>query len=162
MTVQADRAGVYRGQCAEYCGFQHAQMAFDVIAAAPADFDAWLGRLAGPAREPDDPFAREGKALFVDLGCGSCHRVSGVSEGRIGPDLSNVGARRTIGAGLLPTNVGSIAGWIASTQHLKPGAAMPSYDHLEGRQLRASPPIWRGSNERGRRTGAGLGRAAPL
>jgi cytochrome c oxidase subunit 2 len=137
MTIQADRAGVWRGQCAEYCGLQHALMAFDVTAEPAADFDAWLARLAGPAREPEQPLEREGRALFTDLGCGSCHRVSGVSDGRLGPDLSNVGARRTIGAGLLPNNVGALAGWIASTQHLKPGAAMPSYDHLDGRRLRA-------------------------
>lgn len=137
MTIQADRAGVYRGQCAEYCGLQHAWMAFDVIATTPAEFDAWLGRLAGPVRAPEEALAREGHQLFGDLGCGSCHRVNGVSDGRLGPDLSTVGARLTIGAGMLPNNVGALAGWVASTQHLKPGANMPSYDHLQGRQLRA-------------------------
>ena len=137
IVIQADRPGVYRGQCAEYCGRQHALMAFDVVVLPRAEFDAWLSRLAQPAREPATPELREGRDLHVSLGCGSCHAVRGVSEGRLGPDLTLVGARRSIGAGTLPGGVGNIAGWIASAQHLKPGNAMPSYDQLEGRQLRA-------------------------
>jgi cytochrome c oxidase subunit 2 len=137
MVIQADRPGIYRGQCAEYCGMQHALMAFDVIVLPRADFDAWLSRLAQPAREPLTPQLREGRDLFGSLGCGACHAVRGVAEGRLGPDLTQVGARRSIGAGTLPGGVGNIAGWIASSQHLKPGNAMPSFDQLEGRHLRA-------------------------
>lgn len=137
MVIQADRPGIYRGQCAEYCGLQHALMAFDVVAMPRADFDAWLAGLAQPVRDPPAPELRRGRDLFVDLGCGACHAVRGVTESRLGPDLTLVGARRTIGAGLLPGGVGNIAGWIASAQHLKPGNAMPSYDQLEGPQLRA-------------------------
>jgi cytochrome c oxidase subunit 2 len=136
MVIQADRPGIYRGQCAEYCGLQHALMAFDVIALPRAEFEAWLDGAAQPAREPQDRTLREGRALFVSLGCGACHAVRGVAEGRLGPDLTQVGARRTIGAGTIPGGVGNIAGWIASSQHLKPGNAMPSYDQLEGPQLR--------------------------
>jgi cytochrome c oxidase subunit 2 len=137
MVIQADRPGVYRGQCAEYCGRQHALMAFDVVVVPRAEFDAWLGRLARRVPEPPTPELREGRDLFVGLGCGACHAVRGVAQGRLGPDLTQVGARRSIGAGTLPGGVGNIAGWIASAQHLKPGNAMPSYDQLEGPQLRA-------------------------
>jgi cytochrome c oxidase subunit 2 len=135
--IQADRPGIYRGQCAEYCGLQHTLMAFDVIAMPRNEFDAWLSGLAEPAPQPRTPELRRGRDLFVSLGCGTCHAVRGVSEARLGPDLTQVGARRTIGAGTLPGGVGNIAGWIASAQHLKPGNAMPSYDQLEGPQLRA-------------------------
>jgi cytochrome c oxidase subunit II len=135
--MQVDRPGIYRGQCAEYCGAQHALMAFDVIAVPRAEFDAWLTRLAQPAREPPSPELREGRALFITLGCGTCHTVRGLVESRRGPDLTQVGARRMIGAGALPGGVGNIAGWIASAQHLKPGNPMPSYDQLRGPQLRA-------------------------
>jgi len=137
MVIQVDRPGVYRGQCAEYCGAQHALMAFDVIAVPRAAFDAWLAGLARPAAEPATPALREGHDLFVALGCGACHTVRGVADGRIGPDLTQVGARRSIGAGALPGGVGNIAGWIASAQHIKPGNRMPSFDQLDGRQLRA-------------------------
>ncbi len=136
MVIRADRPGVYRGQCAEYCGEQHALMAFDVVVLPRAEFDAWLARLARPAREPPSAELRAGRILFDSLGCGSCHAVRGVAKGRTGPDLTQVGARRSIGAGTLPGGVGNIAAWIASSQHLKPGNAMPSFDRLEGPQLR--------------------------
>jgi cytochrome c oxidase subunit 2 len=137
MVIEADRQGLYRGQCAEYCGAQHSLMAFDVLTVPRAEFDAWLDRLAQPVREPAAPELKEGRDLFVSLGCGACHSVRGLSDSRLGPDLTQVGARRTIGAGTLPGGIGNIAGWIASAQHLKPGNAMPSYSQLEGTELRA-------------------------
>lgn len=137
MVVQADRPGTWRGQCAEYCGRQHALMAFDVIVMPRAEFDAWLARLAEPVAEPEALQLRQGRDLFLQLGCGACHTVRGVSEGVLGPDLTQVGARRSLGAGTLPGGIGNIAAWIASSQHLKPGNTMPSYDQLPGPQLRA-------------------------
>ncbi len=137
MVIEADRPGVFRGQCAEYCGRQHALMAFDVIVLPRAEFDAWLDSLAQPVPEPATAELREGRDHFVSLGCGACHSVRGVTVGRRGPDLTQVGARLSIGAGTLPGGVGNIAGWIASAQHIKPGNGMPSYDWLEGPQLRA-------------------------
>jgi cytochrome c oxidase subunit 2 len=137
MVIQADRPGVYRGQCAEFCGLQHALMAFDVIAMSRAEFDAWLTHAAQPAPDPQTPELREGRDLFTNLGCGACHAVRGLADGGLGPDLTRVGARRTIGAGAFPGGVGNIAAWIASAQHLKPGSAMPSYDQLDGPQLRS-------------------------
>ena len=137
MVIRADRAGVYRGQCAEYCGLQHALMAFEVVVMPRAEFDAWLGRLARPVGEPPQEL-REGRDLFVRTGCGACHTVRGVAQGRLGPDLTQVGARRMIGSGALEGGgVGNIAGWIASAQHLKPGNAMPSFNQLPGPQLHA-------------------------
>jgi cytochrome c oxidase subunit II len=135
--IQVDRPGVYRGQCAEYCGAQHSLMAFDVIAVPRTEFDAWLSSLARAPGEPQSAELREGRDLFVRLGCGACHSLRGIAASRLGPDLTQVGSRRTIGAGTLPGGVGNIAGWIASAQHLKPGNLMPSYDRLEGPQLRA-------------------------
>lgn len=137
MVIQADQPGVYRGQCAEFCGRQHSLMAFYVVVVPRDEFDARLARLAQPAAQPQTEELQRGKELFVDLGCGACHTVRGVSEGRYGPDLTLVGDRRTLGAGTLPGGVGNLAAWIASAQHLKPGNAMPSYDRLSGPELRA-------------------------
>ena len=137
MVIEADRPGVYRGVCAEYCGAQHALMAFDVIVMEPAAFDAWLEQEGAPAREPQTEDMQQGRDLFMRGGCGSCHTVRGVSNGKLGPDLTRVGARRTIAAGTFPNGVGPLAGWIASAQHLKPGNRMPSFGGFDGPQLRA-------------------------
>jgi cytochrome c oxidase subunit 2 len=137
MVVQADRPGVYRGQCAEYCGRQHAFMAFDIIAVPRHEFDAWVTRLAAPAPEPTDRLLRAGRAVYDSVGCAACHAVRGVSDGQFGPDLTLVGSRRSIGAGVLGGGMGNIGGWIASAQHIKPGNAMPSFNQLPGNDLRA-------------------------
>ena len=137
MVIQADRPGVWRGQCAEYCGAQHALMAFDVIAMPRAEFDAWLARLAAPVPEPASEELNRGRSLFLASGCASCHSVRGVSESTRGPDLTQVGGRLSLAAGALPNNIGTLAGWIASAQHLKPGNLMPSFGNLTGPELRA-------------------------
>jgi len=137
MVIQADRPGTYRGQCAEYCGAQHSLMALEVIAVPRSDFAAWLASLGRPAPAPADDEQRQGRDLFLTLGCGACHTVRGLIEGRLGPDLTHVGGRSTIGAGTLRGGIGNIAGWVANAQHLKPGNGMPSYDQLDGPQLRA-------------------------
>jgi cytochrome c oxidase subunit 2 len=137
MVIQADRPGVYRGQCAEYCGRQHALMAFDVIVMPRAEFDAWVARLARAAPEPASPELQAGRAVFDSVGCASCHTVRGRSLAAFGPDLTLVGSRHSIGAGALGGGIGNIAGWIASAQHIKPGNAMPSFDRLPSRNLRA-------------------------
>lgn len=136
--LEADRAGVYRGQCAEYCGKQHALMAFDVVALEPAGFEAWRAQQREPAAEPATAFLNQGRDLFLANGCGTCHVVRGTpAEGMLGPDLTHVGGRRMIAAGTFPNNVGTLAGWISSSQHLKPGNLMPSFDALDGIELRA-------------------------
>ncbi|WP_246388794.1 cytochrome c oxidase subunit II [Microvirga mediterraneensis] len=138
LNFTAERPGIYRGVCAEFCGDQHARMAFDVVALEPAAFGAWRAAQAKPAREPDIPFLTRGRELFRAAGCGSCHVVRGTeAQGAFGPDLTHVGSRRTIGAGQFPNNVGTLAGWIANTQHIKPGVRMPSYGSFTGEDLRA-------------------------
>ena len=123
----------YRGQCAEYCGRQHALMAFDVIATPRPEFDAWLTRLNEPAGEPASPELRQGRDLFMSLGCGTCHTVRGLVVGRLGPDLTQVGSRRTIGAGALPGGLGNIAGWIRELATPQAGQLMPCTTGLKGR-----------------------------
>jgi cytochrome c oxidase subunit 2 len=138
LRLQADRPGVYRGQCAEYCGAQHAQMAFHVVAETPQAFDRWLTNERDNALSPASAFLQTGRTLFLSTGCGACHAIRGTEAvGVIGPDLTHVGSRRSIGAGMYPTNAGTLAGWIASAQHLKPGNKMPSFDMLRGEELRA-------------------------
>lgn len=138
LTFSATAPGVYRGQCAEYCGAQHALMAFYVVATPPREFKTWIARQAGSAPEPATPFLARGRQLFLDAGCGSCHTVRGTpADGRLGPDLSRVGSRLSIGAGSFPVNVGTLAGWTSSAQHLKPGSLMPAFGNLQGEQLRA-------------------------
>ncbi|UVF21018.1 cytochrome c oxidase subunit II [Microvirga terrae] len=138
LNFTAERPGTYRGVCAEFCGDQHARMAFDVVALEPDAFAAWRDEQANPAREPDLPDRARGRELFRAGGCGSCHVVRGTeADGAFGPDLTHVGSRRTIGAGQFPNNVGTLAGWIANTQHIKPGVRMPSYGSFTGEDLRA-------------------------
>lgn len=138
LSIVAERPGVYRGQCAEYCGAQHALMAFDVIVMEPERFDAWLADQRRPAPDPAEPELARGRDAFFAFGCQSCHAVRGTpAVSRIGPDLTHVGGRLSIGAGSFATNVGSLAGWIASAQHLKPENRMPSFDVMDGETLRA-------------------------
>jgi cytochrome c oxidase subunit 2 len=125
--LQADRPGIYRGLCAEYCGLQHARMGFLVIAQPAAEFTAWLRRQGAPAAEPIDDLARQGQRLFLDRGCAFCHTVRGTTAffGRTGPDLTHVASRRTLAAATLTNVGGHLAGWIANPQALKPGNRMP-------------------------------------
>ncbi len=137
-TFSAERPGIYRGQCAEYCGAQHALMAFSVVAQERADFDTWYVAQARNAREPTTELAEEGRKLFHASGCGACHTVRGTSaQGQLGPDLTHVGGRLTIAAGILPNNPGTLAAWVASAQHLKPGNRMPSFATFSGPELRS-------------------------
>lgn len=138
LSFTADRPGIYRGVCTEFCGEQHALMAFDVVVHEPEDFDVWRAAQERPGAEPASDVLRRGKELFQTGGCGNCHAVRGTGfDGQLGPDLTHVGSRRTIGAGVFPNNVGTLAGWISDTQHLKGGARMPSYGSLPGEDLRA-------------------------
>jgi cytochrome c oxidase subunit 2 len=126
--LQADRPGVYRGQCAEFCGHQHAHMAFVVVAEPQADFDAWLARQRQPAQEPESAAAVQGQRAFMRGACASCHAVRGtLANGNIGPDLTHVGSRATVGAGTLSNTHDHLAVWLADTQTIKPGARMPSH-----------------------------------
>jgi len=137
LRIQADRPGRYRGQCAEYCGGPHAFMALFVIAEPLEDFERWMQSERRPATAPAEDIRLKGRAVFL-AHCAACHTVKGTAAaGTRGPDLTHVGRREFIGAGLLPNNAGTLAGWIASTQHLKPGNLMPAFDMLSGAELRA-------------------------
>jgi len=128
LQLQADRPGTWRGQCAEYCGEQHARMALHVVAEEPAAFDAWLAAQARPAAAPAPSREVErGREAFLAHRCNACHTVRGVSEeSRLGPDLTHVGSRLHLGAGTVPNDAAQLAAWVAHTQQLKPGARMPS------------------------------------
>lgn len=137
LRLEADRPGVFRGQCAEYCGGPHAKMAFYVVAEAPDEFARWRDGQRRPAAATDDARLREGRELFLTH-CAACHTVRGTpAEGTLGPDLTHVGSRRSIAAGLLPNNAGTLASWISGSQQLKPGNLMPSMSVFSGDELRA-------------------------
>jgi cytochrome c oxidase subunit 2 len=125
-TLRADRPGVYRGQCAEYCGYQHANMSFFVVAEEPAAFEAWLQKQREPAAEPAGEPERRGREVFLGGPCAMCHAVRGTVAGsNVGPDLTHVASRLSLAAGTLPNSTGHLAGWLVDPQHLKPGNAMP-------------------------------------
>jgi cytochrome c oxidase subunit II len=134
---QAESAGVYRGLCAEFCGHQHAKMAF-LIVAEPADsFASWLDRQRDTALTPTDSVARRGQEVFLGSSCVMCHAIAGTPAGsRVGPDLTHLASRRTIAAGTLANTRGNLAGWILDPQSIKPGVKMPATP-LAGRDLQA-------------------------
>jgi cytochrome c oxidase subunit 2 len=124
--LQADRPGVSRGQCAEYCGIQHARMALLVVAQRPEEFARWLDEQRRPAAAPADEASRRGQSVFLASGCGYCHAVRGTrTVGLVAPDLTHFASRRTIAAGTLINTRGHLAGWIADPQAAKPGNLMP-------------------------------------
>ncbi|PYD90662.1 cytochrome c oxidase subunit II [Pseudomonas syringae pv. pisi] len=150
LTLRADKPGVYRGQCAEYCGEQHARMAFHVIALPRPEFDAWLARQAAPSLPADTTVLQRGREAFLAQQCQACHTIRGVTDvppfseqariadtSRLGPDLTHVGSRREIAAGTLRNHRGTLAGWIADPQAIKPGVFMPPSQDLDGETLRA-------------------------
>ncbi|MBZ9673670.1 cytochrome c oxidase subunit II [Mesorhizobium sp. ES1-3] len=125
MWLEADKAGVYRGQCSEYCGREHAEMAFSIIAEPKVQFEAWRAAQQASAPIPATAELQDGLAHFVDR-CGKCHSVRGTkANGAKGPDLTHLKSRATIAAGVLDNNLGNLSGWIAHPQGLKPGALMP-------------------------------------
>ena len=126
LTFIADRPGVYRGQCAEFCGLQHAHMALLVVVQDAASFATWRTAQLRDAAKPPDEEAGQGRAFFIAKQCAGCHTVRGTpAAGTLGPDLTHVASRATIAAGVLPTTRGSLAAWIADPQTIKPGNNMP-------------------------------------
>ena len=123
---RVDEPGIYRGKCAEFCGFQHAKMNFLVIAEEPARFAAWLAQQRRPALAPTDSLRRRGQEVFLAGACVMCHTIRGTpAGGRLGPELTHLASRRTIAAGTLPNRRGYLAGWIVDAQSIKPGVRMP-------------------------------------
>lgn len=138
LMVTAHTPGVYRGQCAEYCGTQHARMALRVVVRTPQDHEQWLSAQRAPASAPRTPQAIAGRQALQDQGCMACHAIRGVSEeGKGGPDLTHVASRFALGAGTLRNQPGALAAWIKDVQALKPGSRMASYHHIDGPTLQA-------------------------
>ena len=135
--LYADEPGRYRGQCAEFCGAQHAQMGVTVYADPPERFQAWLANMSRPRPEPATPLARRGEQVFLANQCSSCHTVRGTrARGEVGPDLTHLKSRETLAALAIPNRRGYLAGWVLDPQNIKEGAKMPSLN-LTGPELQA-------------------------
>ena len=129
--------GTFRGQCAEFCGHQHAHMAFDVVVESPEAFDAWVAAQRMPARPPSDSLRARGQQVFLGKSCPMCHNIQGVrAYGTRGPDLTHVASRRSLAAGTLPNTKGHLAGWIIDPGRQKPGTKMPP-NAMSGEELEA-------------------------
>ena len=152
LKLQADKAGIYGGQCAEFCGGAHSLMGFVVVAHEAAEWQRWLdARLA--RSQPSAPLQSSrpastaatvsaevlrGAQLFGEVGCAACHRVAGTAaQGLSGPDLTHVGSRQSLGAGILPNTRGTLIGWIGDSQSIKPNNRMPAYRSLQAAELGA-------------------------
>jgi cytochrome c oxidase subunit 2 len=135
--LQADRPGVFRGQCAEFCGHQHAHMALLVVAEPPETFSAWLEGQQHPAVAPSDALQQRGQEVFLSSACVLCHTIRGTPAGaKAAPDLTHLASRQTLAAGTLPNMPGHLAGWIVDAQRIKPGNKMPP-NSLTGSDLQA-------------------------
>lgn len=135
--IQADKPGTYRGQCAEFCGLEHAMMALLVMAEPNDKYEAWAAHQNSPAPQPSDAMALRGQQVFMGKTCVMCHAIGGTdAQGRLGPELTHLASRQTIAAGMFPNNRGHLAGWIADPQSLKPGVNMPG-NALEPDDLQA-------------------------
>jgi cytochrome c oxidase subunit 2 len=133
----ADRTGVYRGQCAEFCGVQHAHMSMKVFVQTPAAFRAWLADQRRPARPPRSALQRAGQQVFLHQQCSSCHTIRGTpAQGKIGPDLSHLATRSSLAANTIPNDPAHLREWVSEPQHVKPGNDMPDLN-LTSSQFRA-------------------------
>jgi cytochrome c oxidase subunit 2 len=141
IVLQASQPGLFRGQCAEFCGAQHARMAFHVIAEPADKFASWLERHRLPAQEPVDALALRGREAFASNGCVACHAVRGfggtTTSSERGPDLTHLADRRFLFAGTLENNRENLIDTIVRSQIVKPGNAMPSYTHIDRKELDA-------------------------
>lgn len=124
--LRADRAGVFRGQCAEFCGMQHAHMAFTVIAEPPDKFWAWVAAQRQPAAQPSTDTQARGQQVFLSTPCVMCHTIQGTqANASVGPNLTHLASRGSIAADTLPNTRGHLAGWVVDSQSIKPGNLMP-------------------------------------
>jgi cytochrome c oxidase subunit II len=126
--LQPDRPGVFRGQCAEFCGTQHALMGMLVVAEPREAFDDWIARRRAPAPAPVSTAAQRGAEVFAEAGCDFCHTVRGRFEPELantGPDLTHLATRRTLAAATMPNTRENLRDWIANPHRRKPGVRMP-------------------------------------
>lgn len=137
IVLHANAPGQFRGQCAEFCGAQHARMAFHVIAQAPEAHAAWLAQQRMPATAPADRLSLRGQEVFLAR-CAQCHTVRGVSEGaKRAPDLTHLASRQFIAAGTLENNRQNLIAFVSRSQEIKPGSDMPSHSDLDDATLQA-------------------------
>jgi len=135
--IQASHAGSYTGECAVFCGAQHAHMRLLVIAQPPEEFQAWLNQQREPAEAPTTPNAIAGEKVFLNGPCMMCHSIRGtLAGGTVAPDLTHIGSRRMIAANSFPNDDAYLEAWVTHAQSLKPGALMPNLAAFNGRQLR--------------------------
>lgn len=138
LALHPTKTGTFRGACAEYCGESHALMGFFVRVVERGEFERWLAHQRRPARPPSRPLAARGREVFLANGCGACHAVRGTpADGAVGPDLTHVGGRLSLGAGVLPNEPNEFRRWIARPEHVKPGVLMPAFGMLPPEELRA-------------------------
>jgi cytochrome c oxidase subunit 2 len=122
---RVDRPGIYHGQCAEFCGLQHAHMGFAIVAEPLDKFREWQRQQLKPAADPANPAAIRGREVFLSHACLMCHTIRGTDAGsHVGPDLTHIASRNMIAAETLPNTAGSLAGWIVDPQRVKPGTRM--------------------------------------
>jgi cytochrome c oxidase subunit 2 len=137
LTIKATSAGTYRGECSLYCGLQHANMNFIVVAEPQAAFNTWLKGQAQTPAAPTDPLLLHGQQIFLGSACVYCHTIAGTNaSGEIGPNLTHLGSRQQLAAGALPNNAGALGGWIVDPQTVKPGNMMPP-ENFSGPDLQA-------------------------
>jgi cytochrome c oxidase subunit II len=135
--IKADRPGTYYGQCAEFCGLQHAKMRFVVIVESAEDFEKWRSAALQPAAEPTTDMQQRGRDVFLGGTCIMCHTVSGTpARGTVGPNLTHVASRKMLAAASIPNTPGHLAGWITDPQKIKPGVRMPQHN-FDPNDLRA-------------------------
>jgi cytochrome c oxidase subunit 2 len=138
LALEPTKTGVFRGACAEYCGASHALMNFYAVVQEQSEFEGWLQRQAAPARPPDSSAGQRGHDLFLSNGCGACHTIRGTpANGFVGPDLTHVGSRVSLAAGIMPNDVEAFLRWIAGTENIKPGVHMPAFRMLPPSDLLA-------------------------
>jgi cytochrome c oxidase subunit 2 len=136
--LEAVRPGTYLGQCASYCGEEHANMKLRVIAQSPSDYEAWLAHQRAAAAAPGNQEALHGEQVFLGAACSFCHTIRGTpAMGRLGPDLTHLASRQTIAGGMLPNDTADLEAWVTHAQSLKPGSPMPDLPQFRGSDLRA-------------------------
>lgn len=136
--IEASRPGVFRGQCAEYCGDEHARMLLLVVAQPPEEFQKWLAQSREPAQPPATAEQIAGQQVFMSGACSLCHKIDGTAaDATLGPNLTHLASRRKIAANLLDNDTANLAAWVTHARSLKPAVVMPNLSEFNGDQLRS-------------------------
>jgi cytochrome c oxidase subunit 2 len=135
--IEADQPGTYQGECAVFCGVQHAHMRILVVAQSPADYQAWYDQQLKPGAEPDNPEAAHGRDVFEHAACAFCHTIAGTpAQGKVAPDLTHLAARQEIASDSYTNDTADLEAWVTHAQSLKPGCLMPDLTEFNGSDLR--------------------------